>query len=144
MRFSLVIVLLCCSAPLLAQKKDDIPEFGKITKAELQMSECDFDKNAEAVVLFDEEKVNFKIHTYSLYSEISRHIRIKILKNKGLGRANIGIFFYSAGKQRASIILTHKHIILMSGNIVTAKLDNKSVFSKEINKRMLTSRTGSW
>ncbi len=57
------------------------------------MSECDFDKNAEAVVLFDVEEVVGKVYPYSVYSETERHIRIKILKNKGQDQANIKIIY---------------------------------------------------
>ena len=41
------------SLTVFAKKDKEIPGFGKVDKAELELKECDFDKNAEAVVLFD-------------------------------------------------------------------------------------------
>ena len=35
------------------QKEKDIFGWGKIDKTDLELKECDFDKNAEALVLFD-------------------------------------------------------------------------------------------
>ncbi|MEP7163641.1 MAG: hypothetical protein ABI741_03050 [Ferruginibacter sp.] len=49
MTVALLCTVFCC--PLFAQK--DIPAFGKIDKADLEMKECAFDKAAEAMVLFD-------------------------------------------------------------------------------------------
>ena len=52
--FTLISVLISLS--IFGQKgknKDSkIPAFGSVDKADLEMKECDFDKNAEAMVLF--------------------------------------------------------------------------------------------
>ncbi|MBS1597921.1 MAG: DUF3857 and transglutaminase domain-containing protein [Bacteroidetes bacterium] len=137
MRLSLFVLLLSCTVLCSAQQKTDIPEFGKIDKSELKMTECDFDKNAEAEVLFDVEKVDFKFYSYSAYSELTRHIRIKILKNKGLDQANIHLFFLSGyNGEKIENIKAQTYNLDGSGNIITTKLDNKSVFVKAINKRI--------
>ena len=83
MRLSLMMLLLFYSSLLFSQKKDEIPPFGKVDKSEMQMNECDFDKNAEAVVLFDVEVVKFKLYTYSAYTEITHHVRIKYWRIRG-------------------------------------------------------------
>lgn len=44
----LAIALLLLSGTLFAQKDKDIPGWGKIDKADLEMKECEFDKSAEA------------------------------------------------------------------------------------------------
>src|SRR5882672_37844 len=98
MRLSVLILFLFYASSAFSQKADSLPAFGKIDKADLLMSECTFDKNAEAVVLFDAEEVHFKLYNFDVYTEISRRIRIKILKNKGLDRANIKITYFSRGK----------------------------------------------
>ncbi len=49
----LLLVLSCLSG--LSQTKDSVPAFGQLDKADLLLNQCDFDKNAEAVVLFDAE-----------------------------------------------------------------------------------------
>ena len=59
-------------------KDNNIPAFGSVEKSELEMKECDFDKNAEAVVLFDNAELE-ELDDLNLI----HHIRIKILTNKG-------------------------------------------------------------
>ncbi len=119
-----------------SQTIDSIPEFGKIDKAELQMNECDFDKNAEALILFDVEDVVGKLYPYSAYSEIERHIRIKIFKNKGLDEANIKIP-YLRGQEGDHINITDAQTYNLdgSGNIIISKLDRKTIVDKEVNKK---------
>jgi len=76
------------------------PAFGKVEKADLQLKECDFDKNAEAMVLFDvcEVYCDFNPNTLAdnpLTTQLERHVRIKILTDKGLSRVDIHIPYYS-------------------------------------------------
>jgi hypothetical protein len=63
MKNLLLPVALCATICLAAQKNknhnQDIPSFGKIDKAELEMKECDFDEKAEAVVLIDDAELDF-------------------------------------------------------------------------------------
>ena len=49
---ALVSAFALCVSVAHAQKSKDIPAFGKIDKSEIELKECEFDKNAEAVVLF--------------------------------------------------------------------------------------------
>jgi hypothetical protein len=53
LRLLTLLTTFLLSLPSFAQKNREIPAFGKIEKADLEMKECDFDKDAEAVVLFD-------------------------------------------------------------------------------------------
>ncbi len=71
----------------------DVPSAGKVDKADLQMKECDFDKNAEAVVLFDVAELYCNLNSNGADINLDRHIRIKILKDKGLKNADIHIPF---------------------------------------------------
>ena len=48
-----VIISLSIHGQKNKSKDSNIPAFGKVEKADLEMKECDFDKNAEAMVLFD-------------------------------------------------------------------------------------------
>jgi len=133
----MLTLLLLYSTLVLSQKKDDIPAFGKVDKEDLLMNECDFDKNAEAIVLFDVEEVHFKMYTYDLYTEITRHVRIKILKNKGLDNANIKILYTNYNKAESiNNINAQTYNLDASGNIVITKLDKKAVFTKDINRRL--------
>src|SRR6187455_678307 len=67
------------------------PEFGKFTTEEISLKQCSFDPEAEAIILLDKAVVNYD-DDYHMITE--RRVRIKILNEKGLDRANIIIPFY--------------------------------------------------
>lgn len=114
-------------------KDSNIPAFGKVEKADLEMKECDFDKNAEAMVLFDKGQLD-----YILGSGINleRHIRIKILNDKGKDRADIHLSYINfKNDEDIKDITAQVYNLDPSGNIVVTKLDKKQIFEKQINKR---------
>lgn len=125
------------SSLLYSQKNSDIPDFGKVDKSELQITSCDFDKNAEALVLFDVEQVECVVYPASVYSRIKRHIRLKILNDKGLDQANIKIPYldYVNGEDIGNIT-AQTYNLDATGNIVVSRLDKKGVFDKKISKRI--------
>ncbi len=135
--FILLLVSLC--ANVTAQK--DVPAFGKVDKADLEMKECAFDKEAEALVLFDVGEVYCSLNLNSttgnvLRSELARHVRIKILKDKGLGQADIKIRYYSDRNLEVINNITAQTINLDdAGNIVYTKVDKKLIYNKKFNKR---------
>ena len=74
------IFLLIFTTPLLAQKGQ--PAFGKVDKADLLMTDCDFDKGADALVLIDYGNIYYDRgaagHS-SFKTVFQRRTRIKIL-----------------------------------------------------------------
>ena len=139
----LSLLLILCHH-LTAQQKT-LPAFGKVEKAELELKECDFDKNAEALVLFDAGEVYCSLNVNALGDPLSslfeRHIRIKILNNKGLDRANIHIRYYSyRGAEHIKNLTAQTYNLDASGNIVVSKVDKKLIYTKKINKRYSLSR----
>ncbi len=126
-----------CGSYAFSQTKDSVPGFGQVEKKELLLSECDFDNNAEALVLFDVEAVVCKEYAFSVHAEIERHIRIKILKNKGQDQANIKIPYFSGQDgDRIDIVNAQTYNLDPSGNILVAKLDKKTIVDKAINKKI--------
>lgn len=126
----LIILFLLCSSICDAMAQNT-PEFGKVDKAELEMATCDFDKDAEAVVLFDEGEFYYEVNF-----GLERHIRIKILKDKGLDRANVHIKYYSYGGDETVKGLTAQTYNLdAAGNMVATKVDKKVIFDKKLNAR---------
>lgn len=122
----------------IAQK--EIPKFGEIEKLDLKMKECDFDKNAEALVLFDVGEFFCNIYYQSVSKTVfvmnERHIRIKILKDKGLSRADIHIRYHSfANDERVKGIIAQTYNLDADGSVIVSKLDKKLIYYKEINKR---------
>ena len=85
--FSLLILLPLLTIYVRAQTQP----FGKIDTADLKMTSCDFEKDANAVVLFDKAEVT----TGFTSTTILRHKRIKILNNKGTDEANVSLEYYS-------------------------------------------------
>jgi len=84
----LLIVALLATTFIRAQ---DFGPLGNFTLQELQMKECAFDKDATAVVLIEEARSDYndQRNLITVY-----HVRIKILKEKGIEQANITIPFY--------------------------------------------------
>ena len=130
-------VLLC--AVLFAQK--DVPAYGKIDIADLEMKECSFDNAAEAMVLFDVGEVFCDLNlnavvSSNLRSELSRHVRIKILSDKGLENANIKIPYYSErGIEEIKNISAQTINLDASGKPVYTKVEKSQIFYKKLNKR---------
>lgn len=131
-------LLVTCSISF-AQK--EIPAFGKIDKADLEMKDCDFDKNAEAVVLFDVGEVYCNLNLYGnesnfLRTEFDRHVRIKILTSKGLDRANVKIRYFSEKNLEDIRNLFAQTINLdAAGNIIYSRVEKNAIFRKKLNKR---------
>lgn len=70
----------------------EFPAFGSFTAEEVNMKQCSFDPEADAVILSDKAVAGYD-DNYRLITE--RRIKIKILTTKGIERANISIPFYS-------------------------------------------------
>ena len=133
MKFYLLALtaVLCCSVN--AQKDKDLPAFGTADKKDLEMKECDFDKNAEALVLFDVEDAFFDIYRGM---DAERRVRIKILNDKGLDNANIHIRYRFENNIRPiSGITAYTYNLDASGNVVATKVEKSQIFDKPINKR---------
>jgi len=123
----------CLPVSLLAQKDKDIPAWGKVEKADLQMKACAFDKDAEAVVLLDVGELVFLNGDI----ELEKRVRIKILKEGGLEKADVKIpYYYYKSLQSIGKLSAQTYNLDASGNIVTTAVDKKSIFDKKINKRV--------
>src|SRR5450432_3751766 len=119
--FIQVFTAILLSLSLFAQKDKDLPPFGKADKADLELKECDFDKNAEAIVLFDVEEAYFDNQS-GMRRE--RRIRIKILNDKGLDHANIHIRYrYENHIKPISGLSAQTYNLDASGNPVITKVE---------------------
>ncbi len=110
----------------------DFASYGIISPEEISLKECDFDKEAPAVILID-EAVTSHDDDYNMYTE--RHVRIKILKESGFKYADVEIPFYRKDKKEfidrieAVVINTDNN-----GKTTTTKVDKKSFYNKDINE----------
>lgn len=101
MKKQLLFILLLVTAKLLAQN-DHPCEFGKIVRNDFEYTECPFDKDAEAVVLYDRGESSF-IERDGFNVVFKRHVRIKILKDAGVEWAKVEIPYYQSNNIYESI-----------------------------------------
>jgi hypothetical protein len=127
---------LVLSSLLFAQKNKDLPDFGKVEKSDLLLKECEFDKNAEALVLFDFGESIFKINTIDYFAETNHHTRIKIFNAKGYSNADIHIRYANDNNMKPiSHIQAQTYNLDAAGNIVITKVEKSQIFDKKISKR---------
>lgn len=125
------LLLLFNSSFILAQK--EIPSFGKIDKEDLQMKECEFDKDAEAYKLISFGDVRYDVVGDNFIIITDQRVRIKILKDKGLNQANIKMRYYSKNDyETMRNIAGNTYNLDNSGQIVTTKLEKSSIYQKRI------------
>ncbi len=133
-----LLPLLLFTFSLVAQKnnkseKNEIPSFGKVEKADLEMKEYEFDDKAEAVVLLDEGQLDY---LYTSGMELKRRVRIKILNDKGLDWANVHLTYLSdRNAQDINNVEAQTYNLDASGNVVITKVEKKLIYEKKLNKK---------
>ena len=106
-----------------------LPEFGEFTDSEKNLKECDFDKDADAVILFD---YGNSVSDDEQRLITTQRIRIKILNNRGLDYANIRIPFYS--KEDFEYVHNISGLAYTpdeKGNYSVYTLDKRSIFTEK-------------
>lgn len=127
------IVLPAC---VFSQTDKKLLSFGKVDKADLELSNCQFDNDAEAMVLADYGQWYLDLRGENFYQEFTRHVRIKILKDKGKDQANIKIPYYSFRNDESVYdIAANTYNLDAGGNIVVTKLDKKLIYDKKVNAK---------
>jgi hypothetical protein len=106
--------------------------FGKISGAEIDMKECSFDKDAEAVILVDEAYADHN-DDYNLI--VHHHKRIKILKEKGIKYADISIR-YTSENDFESIDNISAEVINIDekGQLKEVAVERKNIYHKNLTK----------
>lgn len=113
-----------------AQK--EVTDFGVFTSDDIYLKECSFDKDADAVVLFEKAK---SYYTDNYYLVTEKRIRFKILKERGIKRGDIHIRYYSdEGFESISGIDAVVVNVDNQENQTLSKLDKKSIYNKRLNK----------
>ncbi|MGZ3754883.1 MAG: DUF3857 domain-containing protein [Mucilaginibacter sp.] len=122
--------------PAFAQKQAAAPsptqEYGKINKEDLELKACDFEKDANAEVLFDKASVYYD-QDFNIVME--RHKRIKIFNDNGKDNANIRIEYYSINRYEDITGVQAETINLNDGKIEITKIDKKQIFTQVIDKQ---------
>ena len=137
----LLLFSLCLLFSLNLSAQKEVPSFGKIDKADLEMKDCDFDPGAVAVRLLDVGDMFYDRGTAGitfLKTIYNKRVRIKILKDKGLSYANVEIPFFTNGVDDIEKIRQIDACIYNldeTGNIKVTNVGKSSIYIKKINKR---------
>jgi len=106
--------------------------FGKIDNSDLEMKACEFEKDANAEVLFDKGNLYFGADLLSITNEI--HRRIKVFNDHGKSEADVHIKYESGNHLEYITGLQAQTINLIDGKPEITKLDKKLIYTKIIDK----------
>ncbi|MBS1523640.1 MAG: DUF3857 domain-containing protein [Bacteroidetes bacterium] len=106
--------------------------YGKVDQADLEMKACDFEKDANAEVLFNKGNVYYGSDLVTITEEV--HKRIKIFNDNGKKEADIHLEYISDSHYQSITGLQAETINLVDGKIEITKLDKKLVYTKAIDK----------
>jgi hypothetical protein len=127
MKNNILLFSIILLSPLLGYAQE-FSNFGLVSKEETALKECPFDKEANAVVLLNEADANYDDEYHLIYN---RHIRIKILKEKGFDQADITIPFYRKDNferiDKLEAMITN---VNADGTATSERLDKKSFYKK--------------
>lgn len=105
--------------------------FGKVSMDDLTLQSCDFEKDANAEVLFDKGSVFFD-QDYNPVLE--RHLRIKIFNDKAKDEGNIKIKFYGGKNGEYVGHIEAETINAENGKPSVSKVERKQIFTQKIDK----------
>src|SRR6185436_10372195 len=126
---AILIIILFVSTSICGQS--EFPAFGTFSAQEVNMKQCSFDPEADAIILLDKAVVNYD-DDYHLITE--RRIRIKILTQKGVERADISIPFYSRDDYEfLSRVEAYTYNFDEAGRSSLTGVDKKSFYTERTN-----------
>ena len=133
-RLLLLITATISGLIAIAQSPQTVPttqSYGKVDKADLELKACDFEKDANAEILFSKGTVYFD-QEYNLIFEL--HERIKIFNDNGKDEANIKIRYYGGNNLQYITGVQAQTINVNNGAVEIAKVDKKQIFNQRIDK----------
>jgi hypothetical protein len=131
----LIILLIC--AFYFGADAQEVPTtepYGKVNQADLEMKGCDFERDANAEILFDKASVVGEGIGRRTTLPMERHVRIKIFNEFGKNMANVRIIYYSYLEGVVISDLKAETINLVDGKQEITPLDKKSVYTETIDK----------
>ncbi|WP_158825571.1 DUF3857 domain-containing protein [Mucilaginibacter lacusdianchii] len=132
---TILVLLFTTISATIAQTPAPAPKavqaFGKIDKADLELKECAFEKDANAMVLFEKGDVYFD-DKFNVTIEV--HKRIKIFNESGKKQADIRIPYYGGNRAEYVNGLQAETINLNDGKVEITKVDRKQIFTENVDK----------
>jgi hypothetical protein len=130
-----VFTLLTLCAIALAVKAQQAPPtdeaYGKADQADLTITSCDFEKDANAEVLISTGTLYYN---QDLGVSVDYHKRLKIFNDNGKDYANIKLEYFSADSYEYISGLQAETINLVDGKVEITKLDKKLIYNQPIDK----------
>jgi len=127
---------LVLNIPAVAQR--EVPAFGKVDKSDLEMTDCDFDKGAVALVLLSQADMHYDRGTagITLFKTVYRYRwRAKILKEKGLDYADVEIPFFSHNDdEKINRVEAYTYNLDETGKVKATSVGKSSIYTKKINR----------
>lgn len=127
----LLLCLLSISAAAQTKFVSPVQAFGKVDVADLERKKCDFEPDANAMVLFDRGEIYYD-HNFALSME--RHKRIKIFNQNANNYGNIRLEYFSGSRMEFITGLQAQTINLVDGKPVITKLDKKQISTVIVDK----------
>lgn len=128
MKLKITLLFLLFTFYVNAQSKD--LKFGKISEQEINLIQAPFEKNADAVILSEEGKMDLTSSNY--YLTVKR--RIKILTEKGVEEANIQLSYYSKNRDETISGIKGNTINIVNGVEQITPIDDKEIFDVSLNE----------
>ncbi|MGZ3777295.1 MAG: DUF3857 domain-containing protein [Mucilaginibacter sp.] len=119
------LLLLIALLSLFSTVNAQVRGFGNVDTADLKLIACDFEKDANAEVLFDRGKVYFST---AGFLALERHRRIKIFNEKGKEFGSVRIEYDRMYGVDHIINMEAQTINLENGKIVRTKIDPKQFY----------------
>jgi hypothetical protein len=90
--------LLCVLFTVTCQAQRVVPVFGEIDLPSMKLEKCSFEPEANAMVLFDVQDLEYEFSAIGGKTHKKRRVRIKIFNEKGLDAASVRIPFFNKKK----------------------------------------------
>jgi len=111
--------------------KGQTQPFGVVDTADLKMTSCDFEKDANAMILFDEAETHYRFASI----KVDRHKRIKIFNDKGMDAAKVRIEYYGVNKDESISDIKAQTINLNSKNVIEyTPVDKSLIYIQNVDK----------
>lgn len=120
------VLLLCL--PIVVTAQPEIPDFGDIPETHWEINSFEGDTSLGAIVLFDQGHVEV---TSKLNLKLKRHVRIKILSEKGYDWATVTIPYHDdrQGLNRPKAVSYNR---VSEGEVTEKKLGRRDYFEEKI------------
>jgi hypothetical protein len=129
-----LLLLGAWSVTTYAQTAPQTQPYGKIDQADLELKACDFEKDANAEILFDKASVDPEGIGKRTILAMERHIRIKIFNDIGKNMANIRILYFSYMDGVVVNDLQAETINLNNNKIEITPIDKKLIYTEKIDR----------